>query len=112
MFQSREGSAIIRTHRVGVLGLLRYSFFTTPHQRSPPPPGLHSGTLHPPLSPWRHEAFRAAEKWKFLYDHDHRPPDLPPTVSAEHGARPLALSALPSRDGGMEDMAPEIWRHL
>src|SRR5712691_6523423 len=39
-FQAREGSAIIRTHRVGVLGLLRYSFFTTPHQRSLPPPAF------------------------------------------------------------------------
>src|SRR6266702_1198736 len=39
---------------------------------------------------------------------DYRPSDLPPTVSAEHGARPVALSALPSGDGGLEDMAPPI----
>jgi len=45
-------------------------------------------------------------------DQDYRPPDLSPTVSAEHGAGPVALSALPSGDGSVEDLAPQIWGHL
>src|SRR5712692_7809261 len=48
------------------IGIVAVQLFTTPHQRSPPPPRPSQRNAHPPLSPWSHEDFRAAEKWKFL----------------------------------------------
>src|SRR5712692_1183908 len=50
------------------IGIVAVQLFTTPHQRSPPPPRPSQRNAHPPLSSWSHEDFRAAEKWKFLYD--------------------------------------------
>src|SRR5712691_4161227 len=67
MFQSPEGCAIIWSHRVGVLVLLRCSGFTTLHPLRPPFIGLSLGNPHPPLSSLRHGDFRDRENEKSFY---------------------------------------------
>ena len=66
MFQSCEGAAIISVHRVGVVGCLRCSFFTTPHRLHPPSHRPSPEAHPPPLFPLNHGDVRTAEKCKFL----------------------------------------------
>src|SRR2546426_824537 len=64
MLQSPKGCAIIGSHRVEVLVLLRCSGFTTLHPLRPPFLGLSPGTPPPPLSSLRHGDFRDWENEK------------------------------------------------
>src|SRR5712691_11341702 len=67
MLQSPEGCAIIGSHRVGVLVVLRCSSFITLHPLRPPLIGLYLGNPHPPLSSLRHGNFRDRENEKSFY---------------------------------------------
>src|SRR5256712_10909913 len=61
MLQSPKGCAIIGSHRVEVLVLLRCSGCTTLHPLRPPFIGLYSGNPHSPLASLSHGDFRDRE---------------------------------------------------